>query len=105
MFSAAAARIPLGCEDFVVYDALEGQGGGGGPLAISPISAVVPVGGRLKFFATCGTTPYTFAVVSGSGTINSGSGDYTAPGAAGTDEILLTDGDGTTVSAQTIIVD
>ena len=101
----AVCAMTLGCGDFIVYDALEGQGGGGGPLAISPISAVVPVDGRMKFFAMGGSSPYTFAVVSGSGTIDSGSGDYTAPGTAGVDEIRLTDGDGITVAAQAIVVD
>ena len=101
----AVVMMIAGCGDFIVYDAIEGQGVGGGPLAISPISAVVPVDGRMKFFALGGVSPYTFAIVTGSGTIDSGSGDYTAPGTAGVDEISLTDGDGTTVAAQTIIVD
>jgi hypothetical protein len=94
-----------GCQDFVIYDVIQGEGVSGGPLTISPISAVVPVSGKMVFFASGGQSPYRFSMVSGSGTIDSQTGQYTAPDTPGTDEIRLTDDDGATVEAQTIIVD
>lgn len=64
------------------------------PLAISPASIALSSGSAhtTTFTASGGTIPYTFAVVSGPGSINSSSGVYTvAAGATGTTLIRVTD--------------
>src|SRR4051812_29960565 len=46
------------------------------PLAVSPGTATTVVGGSVELFATGGTAPYSFVVVSGTGTIRAGSTTY-----------------------------
>jgi hypothetical protein len=78
------------------------QGKAGGPLAISPISATVPVDGQFTFSASGGEPPYSFSIVSGSGTINESSGLYKAPSTPGMDTIQVTDESGATSEAKVV---
>ncbi len=105
----AAAVIALLC---LTLAACGGGGGGGGagstgnsgggttPLAldISPASVQLDPGQTQAFSATGGQAPYTFAVVSGAGTIDA-SGHYTAPAAAGSAIVKATDASGTSAQA------
>jgi hypothetical protein len=67
------------------------------------------VGEELTFTATGGTTPYDFSMYSGAGSVNTTggngeNGEYTAPGAAGTDVVRVTDGSGNTADATITVV-
>jgi len=75
-------------------------------LAVSCISSAVANNVQAYFFASGGTSPYTFAVLVGGagGSIGSSSGIYTAPGTGvGTDTIQVTDNVGATATT-TIMV-
>ncbi|MFP4564796.1 MAG: hypothetical protein ACLFRY_15970, partial [Spirochaetia bacterium] len=63
-------------------------------LRISPSAATVSTGGSTTFSASGGKSPYTFSMHSGNGSVDSSTGDYTAPGSAGTDEVKVTDDSG-----------
>ena len=63
-------------------------------LLISPSSAAMNTASTLFFSATGGDGDYTFSVYSGSGSIDSLTGEYTSPGSAGTDVVRVTDGTG-----------
>ena len=64
---------------------------GAGPLSISPGSVTVPVNGQRVFSASGGAPPYSFAVVSGAGSINASTGTYSAPPSAGAVTVRVTD--------------
>jgi alpha-tubulin suppressor-like RCC1 family protein len=70
-------------------------------LTLSPHSKNMTVGNSQSFVGSGGFTPYTYSVVApGAGTINSGTGLYTAPGSVGPNEtIRVTDSEGNTASA------
>ena len=95
-----------GCDSFDFYGLLGGPGPGppGGSLTISPVSVTVTVNGTCVFTATGGTPPYRFSVTSGSGTINAGTGVYTAPGAPSSDAIQVSDAAGGTAEARAVSV-
>jgi hypothetical protein len=78
-------------------------GSGGGPGALPPpasltlqAAASVDAGTKLTIQPSGGTTPYTYKVTSGGGTIDGSSGVFTAPGTAGTTVIQATDAAGNT---------
>lgn len=68
-------------------------------LAITPASKTIIKNGTIDFDASGGVPPYSFMVMSGGGTIVAASGLYTAPGAAGTGVVRVTDSFGSTVEA------
>lgn len=72
----------------------------GGPLGISPSSPEVDESGTIDFSGFGGTPGYNFSIVSGSGSILSSSGEYTAPAGVGTglSEVRITDSNSSTVS-------
>ncbi len=72
-------------------------------LAISPTSQTTLINSVISFSATGGVAPYTFAVASGTGTINSATGSYTAPPANGNATVQVTDSYGNTATATIII--
>ncbi len=74
-------------------------------LAISPSAISLNVNGSVTFSSTGGTSPYTYSLVTGSGTINATTGAYTAPALAGTDTIRVTDSVGATSDAVVSISD
>lgn len=61
-------------------------------LAISPASKTLAVNNIFTFSATGGVSPYTYSITAGGGTINATSGAYTAPAAAGSATVRVTDG-------------
>lgn len=61
------------------------------PLQISPASATMVLNGSTTFSATGGVAPLTYSVFSGSGTINSSTGAYTAPNMNSSDVVRVTD--------------
>lgn len=62
-----------------------------GAVAISPSSKTLAVGNSFTFSGTSGSGTYSFAVVAGTGSVNSSSGLYTAPGSSGTATVRVTD--------------
>ena len=52
-------------------------------LAISPVSQTTLINSTISFSASGGVTPYSYSIISGSGSINAISGSYTAPAANG----------------------
>ena len=100
------------CDDFDFFAVLDGSEDDGsetddtpsGALAISPVSVTIPARGQLTFSALGGVPPYTYAVVSGTGTIDEASGNYTASDSPGADLVRVTDGVGDTSDASVITV-
>lgn len=88
-----ALAVLAGCKQFSFYSAL-GDRLNDNPLTISPASVTVFLNATFTFTATGGQAPYSYAVVSGTGTIDAGTGLYTAPGTAGTDTVQATDNAG-----------
>ena len=82
-----------GCKDFSFYGVL-GDRIDDTPLTISPATVTVPMSGALTFTATGGKPPYSFARVSGTGSIDAGTGLYTAPPTAGSETVRVTDSKG-----------
>ncbi len=73
-------------------------------LTINPTSLRLAVFSTSIFTAALGMTPYTYSIFAGGGTINSGTGLYTAPAAIGAATVRVTDALlGTSNSAVTII--
>jgi hypothetical protein len=96
-----------GCDNFDFYGLLSGTGAigpTGGLPVISPRSVTVTVNGTCIFTASGGTPPYRFTVVSGSGTIDPGTGAYTAPGAPSSDDIQVVDAVGGWDDARAAVV-
>jgi hypothetical protein len=93
------------CDSFDFYALLSGPGAlgpNGESLAISPVSVTVMVSQTCTFTATGGTPPYTFSVVSGSGTIDAKTGVYTAPSHSSSDAVQVTDAEGGMAAARAV---
>ena len=73
-------------------------------LTLSPTTITIAASGTQTFTATGGVGARTFSIYSGSGTINSSTGVYTAPAVAGTDFVQVTDTIGNVVQAQVRVV-
>ncbi len=73
-----------------------------GPVNIVPSVTSVLAGNTRSFSGSGGQTPYTYAVVSGGGTINS-AGLYTAPASSGSATVRITDALGQTANAAVTI--
>jgi len=69
------------------------------PVTITPSSVSLPAMESCTFAGHGGLLPYSYAVTSGNGTIDSSTGVYTAGTAAGTTIVTLTDGRGQSASA------
>ena len=70
------------------------------PLQIEPAEINLSLGGSKTFSASGGAPPYSYSILAGSGTIDSLSGQYIAPAAAGAVVIQVRDsGQNTSVSA------
>ncbi len=68
-------------------------------LAISPTSPTVRVTKAQTFAGSGGVPPYTFSITSGSGSINSSTGVYTAANSLGSTTVRITDFVSSTASA------
>ena len=62
-----------------------------GPLAIQPASVSIEQDKSHDFGADGGAPPYVFSITAGQGTINSGTGLFTAPAATGAVTVRVTD--------------
>jgi hypothetical protein len=93
------------CDSFDFYGLISGSATGspGGPLAISPLSATVTVNATCTFTATGGVSPYRFSVT-GSGTIDPGTGLYTAPAVPSSDVVHVSDASGGGADARAVSV-
>jgi alpha-tubulin suppressor-like RCC1 family protein len=69
------------------------------PLSISPLSIALAVNNTAPFSGVGGIPPYSFSLVSGSGSIDASTGLYTAPALSGTDTVRVTDSLGFTADA------
>jgi hypothetical protein len=65
-------------------------------LSIDPTDVTIPAGATLTFSADGGVPGYTYSVFSGGGSIDPATGEYTAPLAAGTAVVRVTDAAGAT---------
>jgi alpha-tubulin suppressor-like RCC1 family protein len=72
-------------------------------LEITPTTKTLAVNNTFTFTATGGIAPRTFTVASGTGTVNSSSGLYTAPAVAGVATVRVTDADGDTADCAVTI--
>jgi hypothetical protein len=101
--AALALLVVFGsCSDFILYD--EFSKGEAVTVDLSvfrivPAAASLPVSAVFNFSAQNGTPPYLWSVVSGLGSIDAGSGVYTAPAVAGNATIQAADATGATSSA------
>jgi hypothetical protein len=68
-------------------------------LTLIPSSNSVAVNGTISFSASGGTPAYSFAIISGGGTIGSTSGIFTAPSSTGPVEVQVTDSLGAKASS------
>lgn len=68
-------------------------------MYLFPMNPSLPTGGTLSFAAGGGSPSYAYSIVSGGGSINSGSGAFTAPNVAGTVVVRATDADGVTATS------
>jgi len=94
LLAVLALAALAGCKQFSFFSVL-GDRLHDTPLAISPATVTVPLSGSVIFSATGGQPPYSFSLASGSGTINSGTGLYTAPATTGTASVRVTDAQAT----------
>jgi alpha-tubulin suppressor-like RCC1 family protein len=74
-------------------------------LGLTPLSLTIGTSDTSTFTGSGGVAPYTFSMVSGSGTIDPNTGLYTSPATTGTDVVRITDGAGSTVNATITIQD
>ena len=98
----------IGCSDFYFYSLLDGDAKGGDtgePLEIVPISVNLAVGDEFTFSASGGTPPYSFVVVSGTGTVDSTTGTYIAPSEAAREIIRVVDDAGNESEAQIVVIE
>lgn len=78
------------CKDFSFFSELGIKGG----LSINPSEITVAVNSSVTFTAAGGNPPYTYGLVSGTGSIDAATGAYTAPAAASNDIVVVTDSTG-----------
>jgi hypothetical protein len=100
---AALLLALASCADFTLYGVMQGEIPGG-TLQISPLAVTMGVGATCDFLASGGSPPYSFAVVSGSGSIDAGSGLYTAPDLPDSAIIQVLDSKGTTSQATVTVL-
>jgi hypothetical protein len=88
----------VSCDDFGLYDELS-KATDIEPLSILPAEVIVAPDGTVSFSATGGTPPYTFSIVSGTGTINAATGEFTAPSSPEITTVMVTDSGGDSSTA------
>lgn len=106
-------RSLLSCFTILLNSVLTGCGGGGGtpapgpsapavPLGLTPTSVTIDAGTSKQFAATGGTTPYTFSVTEGQGSIDA-HGLYSASSGPGTATVKVADSAGASLTARITI--
>ena len=108
---ACLPRIALLVSTSIVATLLAACGGGGSgspatppasPLTLQPASATIGAQTTQKFAASGGRQPYSYTVMSGTGTVDS-SGLFSAPASAGNATIRVMDADGASSTASVTI--
>jgi len=100
---AALLLAVASCADFSLYGVMQGEIPGG-TLQISPLAVTLNVGATCDFLASGGSPPYSFAMISGSGSIDADSGLYTAPASPDSVVIQVQDNQGATSQATATVV-
>ena len=100
---AALLLAVASCADFSLYGVMQGEIPGG-TLQISPLAVTLGVGATCDFLASGGSPPYSFAMISGSGSIDADSGLYTAPASPDSVVIQVQDNQGATSQATATVV-
>jgi hypothetical protein len=106
MLAAIQAALLLAmasCADFSFYGVMQGVIPGG-TLQISPLAVTLGTGATCAFLASGGSPPYSFALVSGGGSIEADSGLYTAPVSPDNAIIQVQDSKGATSQATATVV-
>ncbi len=100
----------VGCDDFAFDTLLDGEPGTLGEaqeatavISISPTYAVLGVNQPCTFSAGGGRPPYAFSMLMGTGSVDSNTGTYTAPGTPHTDVIQVTDSNGNSDEGTAIV--
>jgi hypothetical protein len=101
LLAVAVAVLFFGCRPFELREILDGPQGKA--LSISPSAAAVGASNTATFSATGGVGPYVFSLASGGGSINASTGLYTAPVAAGSAVVRVTDKTGKIADAAVTI--
>ncbi len=100
---AALLLAMASCADFSLYGVMQGEIPGG-TLQISPLAVTLGVGATCDFLASGGSPPYSFALISGSGSIDADSGLYTAPDFPNSATIQVRDSQGATSQATATVL-
>jgi hypothetical protein len=90
LLAVLALSVLAGCKQFSFFGVL-GDRLHETPLAISPALVTVAPAGNVIFSAAGGQPPYSFSLFAGSGSIDAGTGLYTAPGSAGSATVRVAD--------------
>ena len=96
----ALTLLLSGCKDFSFFSEL----GIKGELKLSPSAVTMTVDTSLTFIAIGGNPPYTYQVISGSGTIDPATGVYMAPSSASIDIVMAVDSTGESGTATVSVV-
>jgi hypothetical protein len=92
-----------GCKEFSFFGVL-GDRIDDTSLIISPATVIVPMNSTVTFTASGGRPPYSFALVAGTGSVDAGTGLYTAPGTAGNAAVRVTDSKGQRSDAAVTVI-
>ena len=98
--ASAAILLFSGCKDSSFFSEL----GIKGTLKVSPAQITIVKSSSVTFAASGGNPPYTFEMVSGSGSIDPDTGYYTAPDSAGTEIVIAVDATGQSGTATVSVV-
>ncbi len=100
----------VGCDDFAFDELLDGEPGtleesqeATAMISISPAYVVLGLNQACTFSADGGRSPYAFSMLMGTGSVDSNTGIYTAPGTPHTDLIQVTDSSGNSDEGTAIV--
>ncbi len=105
LFLMLSGLLVLSCSGPLLRPLLEGSDGSAwaGALSVHPAAVSVIAGTPVTFTATGGAGGYVFSVVSGTGTIDPGSGTYHASFTPGIEHVRVQDSRGSSAEAQVTI--
>lgn len=93
-----------GCREAGLYAELGPLNQPNRELELAPSRITIQVDTSTLFAALGGTAPYSYSVVSGTGTIDPTTGIYTAPPVVGNEQVRVTDADGSSATASVRVV-